>query len=148
MIKTAIIKEYLRHAEVWDSDLERLRRQILTLKSTLLPRAISYEGDNVQTSAGDPMAETFAKIDELERQIGAYALRRMELRTQIIGQLCRLPEKESRILYLRYVDGKRLRTIARDLAYSEYYVRHLHGEALRLFGETYEKEISSWMAKS
>ena len=141
-------KDYLLQIHRADLILLHLRREIAELRSGLLPSAITYDADRVQTSPGDPMSETFAKLDDLERQYNAELVKRSELRMRIIIQIGKLPARYAKLLYLRYVDGMKLDHIARKLQYSSDWVRHLHGEALTAFLDTNREEVDAWALKT
>ena len=52
-------------------EIQRKESLIAELRSCLLPGAIRYDADKVQSSPGDQLSEVMAKIDEMERQVGA-----------------------------------------------------------------------------
>lgn len=59
-----------------DNKIRRLERTIESLRSTLLPGAIRYDKDRVDTSPQDNMTEIYAKIDEYERQLAEEVQKR------------------------------------------------------------------------
>lgn len=108
----------LRLKEI-DRQLERKVMQAEALKASLLPRAIRYDGDKVQTSPRDYVLEVMAKIDELNAEINALSAKKTEYILQAIAEVERIPgELEKEILTAYYIKGERVRHIARRMHYS------------------------------
>ena len=65
-------KEFLNKIRHIDLMIDCKVNQVSELRSMLLPSAIRYDKDKVQTSPnGDPFIRTLEKIDELEEKINA-----------------------------------------------------------------------------
>lgn len=116
------------------------------LYAKLTGRAISYEGERVQTSgAGDPMADVITKVIELDHEISeqtvSYFIRLHEIR----GQIERLGNDIfSTLLFKRYAEGKSLEAIAVDMNYTYQHVRRVHGLALQAFEKKFAEKIAEY----
>ena len=60
---------FLGQVRGYDNKIKRLERTIESLRYNLLPGAIRYDKDRVDTSPQDGMSELFAKIDVYEREL-------------------------------------------------------------------------------
>lgn len=125
-------------------DLNRIRE---SLRESLYPRAITYDGDKVQTSPEDRMTEVMSKLHDLDDH---FAVRRSKLieDIQIAEQVINaMPTVQyQRLLYLRYFadryDGKNMEwaDVGNEMGYSEVYVRgELHGKAVAEARDVYHK---------
>ena len=138
-------KEYLRQIQRLENQIRHLDAEILDVRSRLYGHGLTYDRDRVQTSPSDPMAETFARIDQLEREQLAMIEELKLRRTKIICQIDQLPKRYAGILHLRYVKGMKLDRIARMMQYSHDRTRHLHGEALNEFMDKFGEEVEAWL---
>lgn len=78
------------------------------------------------------------KIESLEEEINGLIDKFVDTKDIIIEQIQALPDvRYSQVLFQRYVEGKRLEAIAVDMNYSYHRMKHIHGYALRAFGEKY-----------
>ena len=62
-------KDFLKRPTRIYGDIVTLQERIENLRVNMLPKAISYNKDRVQTSPQDPMPDFAAKIDELDREL-------------------------------------------------------------------------------
>lgn len=131
----------------YDRAFHRMAREVNALRADIkLVKAITYS-PVVQTSGGNG-GRNEAMIDKIvdmeaeamEKGIEFYQ-RRKEVVEEINGLHCIGIYKD--ILYMRYVEGKGLRSVAYELGYTYQYVRRSHGQALRLFAEQYGYEERS-----
>ena len=105
--------------------------------------AIRYDKDQIQTSPdNNQMANYMIKLEKAE----AKALRASEdyftKYVQIQHQIDIIsPQLYADILYLRYIQGKKLWQIADELNYDYDYIRSIHGKALREFGLCFPNEL-------
>lgn len=102
------------------------------------------KADIVQTSIKNAgLEEIVGKIVDCEvairDEIGAY----LKLQEFIISQIRGLEADNQYIelLLRRYVHGERFEVIAVGMGYSYERIRHMHGEALEVFGNQYKESI-------
>lgn len=115
----AIVYEYLQQPvrmgrEIWRKVLRRDE-----LKASLLPVAITYDGDRVQTTPDDRMSRIMAEVADLDRQI--EELRRVRAQSiMTIGKtIDKLEDKtEAAVLEAYYVAGMSVPKIAEHINYS------------------------------
>lgn len=129
---------FLRGIRAERFEIITLREAREQLKSELLPKAITYDKDKVQTSApSDRMLEVAAKVDAIDRKLEARYVRLLtdvDIANKIIDQV-ESPESRE-VLMLRYLMGKRRPMtwpeIAEHMSYSVQHTKSkLHGRAIR-----------------
>lgn len=102
-------------------------------------KAITYDKDRVQTSPENRFEKLMVKVDEAGNQyateLAAYT-RAYDQRRKMINALRN--RTHSKILRLRYLDGKRWEEIAVATGYTFRHVTRLHGEALQAFTDKYK----------
>jgi transcriptional regulator GlxA family with amidase domain len=97
--------------------------------------------DRVQTSvSGDTMGEKLAECADIQAEIDALIKKLVADRHRIIGEIHMLTDaRYIQILYLHYVDDKKLEDVAEMMVktngepYSYDHIASLHGMALREF---------------
>lgn len=101
--------------------------------------AIRYDKERVQTSlTGDSMSNIVSKYVDLQQEINSDIDHFIDMKNKIINEIQSLSDvKFIKLLFMRYIQGKRLEEIAVDLDYSYQYVKELHGYALKSFTETH-----------
>mgnify|MGYP003295583524 CR=1 FL=1 len=145
-------KEYLKQIQQYQIMLEQLSEEIHNLKIVAAGcKAISNDPNKVQASAAveDKMATQVVKYVDLENNLQLQRWEYAKLRCKIIAQIHELKDcRHMQILYLHYVDSKRLEEIACIMRksngdpYSYDHINALHGEALIAFQEVIdEREI-------
>lgn len=116
--------------EIWRKEL-----RLEEIRSTLLPKAITYDGDRVQTSPEDRMSEVMAKVVDLDAQV--KKLRALKARAIITlgDDIDRVDDERCRaVLDAYYIGGQRMAAIADGLGYSiqhTYRLRKLGVEKMR-----------------
>ena len=101
-----------------------LRREELITK--LLPKAITYDTDRVQTTLEDRVAVVMAEVDELDRKIEELKRQRFEAIREIAGEIDRLEDSRERIILdAYYLSGEPMESIAAYLNYSLSHVYRL-----------------------
>ena len=105
--------------------IEDLRLQML------LPGAIRYDKDIVQSSPGDPMLKFIVRVDELERDIEGLKQRYVDEQKLISEAIEMLEdEREQVVLIGRYVSGNSYDEIAAELFLSVGRVFQIHRSAM------------------
>lgn len=104
--------------------------------------AIRYDKDMIQSSPrNDQIDNALIKKDELEAQIWKDITEFMSVSVMIETQITQVqPEIFSDVLRERYVKGKSLKQISKDLVYSYSRIRTVHGYALREFANKFLKD--------
>lgn len=134
-------KEYLKSISRLKSTIKAKRAQLAELHDQAEGlRGIDYSGVKVQTSPHDSMAETMARLADLETEyvndIELYH-RRLDKAIKLIGEMSR--DVDMLILSEHYIEGKNFVQIAYENGYSYDYVINRHGRALVEFGKKLEK---------
>lgn len=133
------IKEYLNQIQSYREYIRQLkaRKENLHIAYTGLS-GIDYSGDKVQTSTSNKLeAEGWKLIERLQKiddEIERVSIQIDDISDKI-GSLD--DDKYSKLLFMRYYDGKSLKDISKefDLEYSR--VCKLHGQALKAFKRKY-----------
>lgn len=130
-------KEQLSQIKKTDRLIDRLLATVQTMRSSLTSQSYELQPDRVQTSGPkDRMAETFARIDDLERKINARIDELIRLKADACDKISQIEDQDQQnVLMARYVQGERWEKIAVDLNFSIAQVYRLHGKALVNFGK-------------
>jgi hypothetical protein len=96
------------------------------------------------------MAEKVAKLMDLEKECVEIIIDNTNKYKEILKQLDFVKQPYRKILEKRYIDGKKLVTIASEENYNYEYVRRANGIALNKFDEAekYYKNITKKVTKS
>ena len=128
-------KEYLNQYRLALIKIEHRKKQLAEFKSTLGYSGINLS-DKVQTSPKDSLSEGVAKAVDIERSIREDVLKLEELKDRIISEIHQLDNPMYiKILYKRYIEGKKLWEISEesDTKHDYAHLGHLHGYALLAF---------------
>lgn len=131
-------KEYLKQVELLDVKIRQKQQEYDELKEMALSTgAFDYSSEKVQTSVSqDLMGNKVGRYVDLEREIKKDIRRYTKLKNEIITQIQSIGNtKYMNILYKRYVEYKRLKTIADEMNYTYEYIRSMHGWALEEFSK-------------
>lgn len=106
--------------------------------------AIRNEEKVKSSSDPDKIGSTYAKIDEMERNLDKTIDEYTDKKNVIIGQIDGIEDEDYyNILFSRYIEKKTFEVIATEMNFSYRNVTRLHGRALKAFedkyGETYLK---------
>ena len=133
-------KEYLRQVHRLHVLIEQRTAEREALKAFDGIGGIDYAEDRVQaTRKSDAVfVKTVERLIMLDRQIAELIGEYSEKKNRIIGEIHRMEDPTYiSVLYKRYVEFKALEDIASEMGYSYEYMRHLHGYALKDFGERF-----------
>lgn len=136
-------------------NIRDIKGEIMTLQKheeylglSMLPGAIRYDKDHVQSTPEDPMAKVVEKISEDEERIQKRLARLKEQNILAERILDEMPTAKYRnLLFLRYVEGGinyrySWSEVALNLGYDEQYTRwDLHHAAIDEAQEVCEKII-------
>ena len=133
-------KEFLNKIRYIDMMINCKLEQVAELRSMLLPGAIRYDKDKVQTSNNaDSISDTVSKIMELEEKINTDIDELVELKSVARENIERMGnDVEKVILYKRYFNNESFENIAVECGYSWRHIHRLHGEALKNFDKIYK----------
>ena len=110
---------FLNSARVLHWEWLRLKAKHDELESCLLPAAIRYDKDKVQTSPEDPMAKIVAEISELEVEMNKIQLKKSQQIARIDKAISTLGSDEERTaLTMRYINRIPVTDIAEAMGYS------------------------------
>lgn len=110
---------FLNSARVLHWQWLRLKAKHDELESCLLPAAIRYDKDKVQTSPDDPMSKVVAEINELELEMNRIQLRKSQQIVKIDKAINSLASDEERTaLAMRYINRIPVTDIADAMGYS------------------------------
>ena len=97
----------------------------------LLPGAIRYDKDIVQSSPGDPMLKFITRVDELERDIEGLKQQYVEEQKLISEAIEMLEDKREQVVLIgKYVSGDSYDDIAAELSLSVDRVFQIHRSAV------------------
>ncbi len=132
-------KEFLNKIRYIDMMINCKLEQVAELRSMLLPGAIRYDKDKVQTSHNaDSISDTVAKVMELEEKINGDIDKLVELKSVAREKIERMEnEIEKVILYKRYFGNESFENIAVECGYSWRWIHKLHNDALKNFDKIY-----------
>ena len=133
-------KEFLNKIRYIDMMINCKLEQVAELRSMLLPGAIRYDKDKVQTSNNaDTITDTMLKIVDLEEKINADIDKLVEMKGLARDKIERMEnDVEKVILYKRYFNNESFENIAVECGYSWRHIHRLHGEALKNFDKIYK----------
>lgn len=112
--------EFLNSARVLHWRWLRLKAKRDELETCLLPAAIRYDKDKVQTSPDDQMSKIVAEINALETEMAEVQLLKTQQIEKIELAVNSLESDEERTaLTMRYINRRPVAEIADDMGYSE-----------------------------
>lgn len=123
--------EFVEQIEKFDELIENKRDEIKRLKDIAQSITVSMEGEKVKSTPNpDKMGSAVAGYLDLEAELQLEIIQYASERQKIIGVLQRLPNKEYKILYKKYVLMQDYQTIADSMGKSYSHVTSWHGVAL------------------
>lgn len=134
-------KEYLNQITLLDQRIETNLESIERLKARAASVTSKLSDDKGQgTNTPHDFTDTIAKVLVLEEKVNKEIDQLVDLKSKITKEINGLDNKAYTVLLLkRYVLGKSLLEISKEMNYSYHRVRHMHGEALEEFKRAYLK---------
>lgn len=138
---TKEIKDYFRQIRREQFEIIHLTEMIKSEEQSLLPSAIRYDREKVQTSPEDVLSKSVAKITELERE---YAESLVTLKSNkanaeaMLKDLDNPDEREVMRWYYMSFNGRQPFTwddVAVRMAYTKRWILKLHGNAIMHLSE-------------
>ena len=117
--------------------IRRKEMQRDELRACLLPGAVRYDRDKVQSTPTDKMSDVMARVDELDREIERLKLEKAQAIIEISDVIEKLDnDKEKAVLTAFYIKAVSMEAVAGIVCYS---VRHTY--LLRKQGVEHLKEV-------
>ena len=137
---TMDVRDYLDQIRCFDSKLEITRQEIRKLKSAATSISIK-NAEKVQCSLVGDMSDKVVEYTDLEQALIASEKNFFYKRAQVMNFIFQsMNALHIRILYGKYVELKKLYTIAAELGLSEQYVREKHLDAIKELEAIVEKK--------
>lgn len=137
-------REYLSKLEKIEIKIKQKteERQELMQRATSITTSFGF--DKVQTSPKhDKMEYSVVKAADLDKEIEEITFDFLVQKDRMINQIQELSEvKHIDLLFQKYVQHKKLETIAEEMNYSYQYVRKLHGKALKEFEKVHAEMLN------
>ena len=112
--------DFLNSARVLHLHWLRLKAKHDELESCLLPAAIRYDKDKVQTSPDDQVSRIMAEITELESRMNQLQMAKATRIDEIYKTLGKLESEEQRTaLTMRFINRIPVSKIAEQMGYAE-----------------------------
>ena len=125
------VYEFLTMPKKTKLQIRSKQMQIEDLRLQMLPGAVLYDKDIVQSSPEDPMMKFIVRVDELERAIEGLKQRYVDEQKMISEAIEMLEdEREQVVLIGRYVSGDSYYEIAAELFLSVDRVFQIHRSAV------------------
>lgn len=125
------VYEFLTMPKKTKLQIRSKQMQIEDLRLQMLPGAIRYDKDIVQSSPGDPMLNFIVRVDELERDIEVLKRRYVDEQKLISEAIEMLEDKREQVVLIgRYVSGDSYDEIAAELSLSVDRVFQIHRSAV------------------
>lgn len=100
--------------------------------------AVKNEERVLSSSDPDKIGTTYAKIDEMERNLDKMIDEYIDKKNTIIGQIDSIEDEDYyNVLFSRYIEKKTFEVIATEMKYSWRQIIRLHGKSLKAFEEKY-----------
>lgn len=110
-----------------EAEIQKLTIRHDELQTCLLPGAIRYDGDRVQTSPDDKMGKIAAEVVDLDRQVQELRRRKAEQVREIEDAIRMLENDDEQMVLMGYYIGRLPMARVADLIHqstrSAYYIR-------------------------
>lgn len=126
-------KEYLGQVKRIDELIDTKCAEVNRLEETLLKITAATDNEPVKHSQGDRMADTIAKIVDLQNEIKESVEQMVAVKKEVGNTIDSIQNPDYRLLLrLRYIQGKPWEEIAYIMNYSyQHVVQYLHPLALK-----------------
>lgn len=127
--------EYLQRPRKLELSIMRLSLQHDELQTCLLPAAIRYDKDVVQTSPDDKLSEVAAAVLDLEKKIQRLRSQKARLLLEINAAIDKLDDKDAVILTAYYVKRMTMSDVADIIDKSLQHTYRLRKKAVQHLSE-------------
>lgn len=129
--------KYLGRVRNMIRNIDRINEQIVYLRYSLLPGAIRYDKDRVNSSPKDGMTDTFDRITELEQERNKWVKLKANAELELLQEFKRLPMGKERSFLLRYyIHNQNMEQISEELQVTYRHCFRIRQNAIRMFAET------------
>ena len=119
-----------------ENRIKRLERIIESLRFSLLPGAIRYDKDRVNTSPEDSTTELFARIDEYERELKSEQQKMAKVVLTVDDALKKMADTRERVVLAEYYIGRvPISNIADGLGITTRHCIRLRNNGVSMFAE-------------
>lgn len=138
-------KEYLRQIGAMETKAAIDRDRIESIRESICRvKAVHYSEAKTRTKRGEWMAAELGELEVLENQAAREVREIEKKKAEITEQIKKLKsQKYVTLLYLRYVKGEKLETIAEEMNYALRHINRMHGDALREFEKINRKTLEN-----
>ena len=134
------VYEFLTMPKKTKLQIRSKQMQIEDLRLQMLPCAIRYDKDIVQSSPGDPMLKFIVRLDELERDIEGLKQQYVDEQKLISEAIEMLEDKREQVVLIgRYGRGDSYDEIAAELSLSVDRVFQIHRSAVDKMADIVDK---------
>ena len=89
-----------------ENEIVKLQLQHDELQSCLLPKAITYDGDRVQTSPEDKMLDIASRVLDMEKEIRNLKHRKAKCIVEVNNAIARLDNDTEQVILLGFYVGR------------------------------------------
>lgn len=134
------VYEFLTMPKKTKLQIRSKQMQVDDLRLMMLPGAIRYDKDIVQSSPEDPMLKFIVRVDELERDIEGLKQQYVDEQKLISEAIEMLEDKREQVVLIgRYVSGDSYDEIAAELSLSVDRVFQIHRSAVDKMADIVDK---------
>ena len=132
-------KQYLNQISRLDRMIKNKLLEISQLRELSMSVSTTTNDERVQTTPNfDKIGTSYAKIDDMERNLDGMIDEYVNKKNEIISQIDSMEDEiHYEILFGRYIEKKTFEKIAADINYSFRNTTRLHGKALQEFEKKY-----------
>lgn len=132
-------KQYLNQISRIDRMIKNKLLEISQLRELSMSVSAITNDERVQTTPNfDKIGTSYAKIDDMERNLDGMIDEYVNKKNEIISQIDSMDDEiHYEILFGRYIEKKTFEKIAADINYSFRNTTRLHGKALQEFEKKY-----------
>ena len=125
--------KYLESVRRIESEIRKQQLKHDALQSCLLPKAITYDKDAVQTSPEDKMSEIAAEVMDIEKTLRVLADAKYQAINDVTKNIAKLDSEDEQIVLLGYYIARRsIPNIANEIIhYSERQTYRIKRRAVR-----------------
>lgn len=132
-------KEFFKAIRREQKELERMAERLKEAESALLPQAIRYDLDRVQTTPTDPLYGSVEEIEKYSRILRKMYRRLLSRMTKAARMIATLQDTRHRqVLELYVLDGLSMIETADKMGYTPRAVYGFYSEALRILDKSFQ----------
>lgn len=126
------VKEFLKRPKELKKKIDRKTEKLKELRDEMLPKAVNFEKERVQTSPHDPMPDFAAKVYELDQQIADMYNEYESALDDVEEVIGRIENGSAQLVMVKkYIRGKTIKQIEEEMFCSRRSVFNLQSSGLR-----------------